>query len=608
MAAKIKQLIQNFVTSGMDETYDFEAKRKTILINVISTIGIINLIPLGIVAFTQDNQALGLFDLIVATALIAIILCLRKTGYHIIFSYFGVSFVASLFLFLFTTGGVDNTGHLWCYTLPILTSFLLGSKRGAIITSIFFGLSILVFTIEDYSSIIMTYPKDFKIRFIPSFLVVFALSYFYENIRQKTQQQLADKKTDLEERIEELKQSQEKEKDSSLMLETIINAIPDVLGVQDANHRIIYYNEAGYKLLNMSYEDVKDKKCFQLIGRNVPCDICATSEAYITKQPARDEKYVEELGVWLDVRSYPILDEKGKIIKVVEHLRNIDKEKLSEEALLQSEERYRSLVENTMYGYFICEIPSGRFLFLNQRWCELYGYKINEGLELKFWDVLSYDDHKRIQDLIESWMEGKKSSPEHQIFTAVHKDGSNFRIEISTSIVNFQKNPAFQGVIRDVTEKERLEKQLQQALRMEAIGILAGGVAHDFNNLLMGIQGNASLILLDLDEKHAHYEKLKNIEMYVKNAADLTKQLLGFARGGKYQVRPTDLNDLVKKSSEMFVRTKKEISIHQKYQEDIWRVEVDQGQMEQVLLNLYVNAWQAMPTGGSLYVQTENVI
>jgi nitrogen-specific signal transduction histidine kinase/ActR/RegA family two-component response regulator len=173
--------------------------------------------------------------------------------------------------------------------------------------------------------------------------------------------------------------------------------------------------------------------------------------------------------------------------------------------------------------------------------------------------------------------------------------------------VNFQEKTAFQGVIRDVTEKERLEQQLQQAQRMEAIGTLAGGVAHDFNNLLMGIQGNASLILLDKDVQNPHYERLKNIETYVKNGADLTKQLLGFARGGKYEVKPTDLNDLVKKSSEMFLRTKKEISIYPKYQEDIWGVEVDRGQIEQVLLNLYVNAWQAMPAGGRLYIQTENI-
>jgi CheY-like chemotaxis protein len=115
-------------------------------------------------------------------------------------------------------------------------------------------------------------------------------------------------------------------------------------------------------------------------------------------------------------------------------------------------------------------------------------------------------------------------------------------------------------------------------------------------------------MLLDVDTEHPHYEKLKNIEQYIQNAAGLTKQLLGFSRGGKYEVKPVNLNELMEKSSEMFGRTKKEIRLHSKLQEDIWIVEADQGQIEQVLLNLYVNAWQAMPNGGDLYLETENVM
>jgi CheY-like chemotaxis protein len=143
---------------------------------------------------------------------------------------------------------------------------------------------------------------------------------------------------------------------------------------------------------------------------------------------------------------------------------------------------------------------------------------------------------------------------------------------------------------------------------MEAIGTLAGGVAHDFNNLLMGIQGRSSLMLLDTDSSHPYYEHLKGIEDYVNSAADLTNQLLAFARGGKYEVKPEDLNKLVKDQNRMFGRTKKEITIGGEYEESLWSAEVDKGQIEQVLLNLYVNAWQSMPGGGNLYIQTENVI
>ena len=146
------------------------------------------------------------------------------------------------------------------------------------------------------------------------------------------------------------------------------------------------------------------------------------------------------------------------------------------------------------------------------------------------------------------------------------------------------------------------------AQKMEAVGTLAGGIAHDFNNLLMGFQGNLSLMLLDVDPKHPHHDYLMNMEDYVKRGSELTRQILGFARGGKYEVKPTDLNELLDKSSEMFSRTKKEILIHKKFQANLWPVEVDRGQIEQVLLNLFVNAWQAMPSGGKLFIETENMI
>ena len=156
-------------------------------------------------------------------------------------------------------------------------------------------------------------------------------------------------------------------------------------------------------------------------------------------------------------------------------------------------------------------------------------------------------------------------------------------------------------------ESKQLEAQFQQAQKMESIGTLAGGIAHDFNNVLMGIQGHTSLMLLGIDPDHPRFKRLNGIEDMVQAGTNLTKQLLGFARSGKYEVKPTDLNEQIKKSSEMFGRTKKEIKIHNKYQKDIWPVEVDRGQIDQVLLNLYINAWHAMLGGGDLYVETSNV-
>jgi two-component system cell cycle sensor histidine kinase/response regulator CckA len=139
---------------------------------------------------------------------------------------------------------------------------------------------------------------------------------------------------------------------------------------------------------------------------------------------------------------------------------------------------------------------------------------------------------------------------------------------------------------------------------MESIGTLAGGIAHDFNNLLMGIQGRTSLMAMDLDISHPHAEHIQAIGEYIKSATDLTRQLLGFARGGKYEVRPIDINELVLKSAAMFGRTRKQIRIHSNIQHQTLVVEADRRQIDQVLLNMYVNAWQAMPDGGELSLET----
>ncbi|MEJ2165963.1 MAG: PAS domain S-box protein [Desulfobacterales bacterium] len=287
-------------------------------------------------------------------------------------------------------------------------------------------------------------------------------------------------------------------------------------------------------------------------------------------------------------------------------LEDIAKREQIEKALRESEERYRSLVENTMDGYFIFQMPSGRFLFLNRRICSLFGYTMQEGLALSVWDVSEAKDHDYINRRMQERLQGKFMKFDRQVLKAIRKDGSTFLAEVSTSMVTFQNQTAIQGVLRDITEQENLREQLQKAERMQAIGRLAGGIAHDFNNLLMGIQGRTSLMLLDLYQGHPHYEQLKGIEDHVKRAVALTNQLLGFARGGKYQVAPVDLNKLIEENIGMFARTKKELSINTKYQEDIWPVEVDRNQIDQVLLNLYVNAWQAMPGGGHLFIQTRN--
>ena len=155
-------------------------------------------------------------------------------------------------------------------------------------------------------------------------------------------------------------------------------------------------------------------------------------------------------------------------------------------------------------------------------------------------------------------------------------------------------------------EKDQLKSRLLQSQKMEAIGTLAGGIAHDFNNLLMGIQGNIEMMALDLEDDSRYGRRFTTIQDCIKSGKHLTRQLLGFARLGKYEVRATNPNDLIDKCTALFGRTRQELRIVTDYQADVWTVNVDRGQIEQVLLNLLINAWQAMPEGGTISIETAN--
>jgi len=161
-------------------------------------------------------------------------------------------------------------------------------------------------------------------------------------------------------------------------------------------------------------------------------------------------------------------------------------------------------------------------------------------------------------------------------------------------------------IITDVTEKKRIQAQQMQSQKMETIGTLAGGIAHDVNNMLMGIQGNVCLMLMDTKPEDPHYEPLKSVEGVVESGARLTSYLLGYARKGRYDVQPINLNELVEETSERFGKTRKQINIYRNLDEGLSLIEGDRNQIEQVLLNLFVNTADAMPGGGDLILKTAN--
>jgi len=294
----------------------------------------------------------------------------------------------------------------------------------------------------------------------------------------------------------------------------------------------------------------------------------------------------------------------GMPVRATVVISDITEQKKTEETLRLSQEKYRLLADNANDAIFI--LQEGRIKFPNKKARRLAE---NLGLELgriDFTECIHPEDREKISDRYMRRIQGENPLNPF-VFRIIGRDGREIWAELNEVKVDWEGRPATLNFLRDITLQRKLEQQLKISQKMEAVGTLAGGVAHDFNNLLMGIQGRTSLMLLETDAVHPFYEHLKEIENYVVRAAELTRQLLGFARGGKYEVRPTDLNALVAQSIAMFGRTKKEISIKTKYQENLGTVEMDRSQIDQVLLNIFVNAWQAMHAGGILYVQTRNV-
>jgi len=286
---------------------------------------------------------------------------------------------------------------------------------------------------------------------------------------------------------------------------------------------------------------------------------------------------------------------------------DITERKKVEEILRESEARYRALYETAGDAIFV--MKNSLFYECNNKALNMFGCSNEQILRRSpayFSPLLQPDGSSSLEksrERIEAALSGK---PQFFEWRHARLDGTVFDTEVSLNMMEVSGEHYLLAVVREVTERKRLESQLLQAQKMEAIGALAGGMAHDFNNLLTGIQGYATLILMDLDPDHPHYGKVCSIEEQIRSGAELIKRLLGFAQGGAYEIRPLNLNEVVENTANLFGRTKKEIMIQKDFDKDLYTVEADRSQIEQLLLNLYLNAWQAMPYGGELCLETRN--
>ena len=244
-----------------------------------------------------------------------------------------------------------------------------------------------------------------------------------------------------------------------------------------------------------------------------------------------------------------------------------------ENLFTESENMYQIVVDNANESIFV--LQDDLMKFPNPATLDLFGYGKEELARMPFIHHVLEED-RAVWLGREQRLEGHRKTVSSSTFRILKASAETVWVDVNAVSIEWIDRPAFLVFLRDVTEKKMMEGELIHAQKMEAVGTLAGGTAHDFNNLLTGILGHTSLMLLNKDADDPHYERLKGIEQLVQSGANLTRQLLGFARGGKHEVKPTDLNELVRNSSEMFGRTRREISIHRKYQKDVYTVDAGQ--------------------------------
>lgn len=294
------------------------------------------------------------------------------------------------------------------------------------------------------------------------------------------------------------------------------------------------------------------------------------------------------------------------------HIANAIERKLAEDQLRESEERFRVSFQLNPDAIGIIRLQDGVYVDVNDGFTTISGYSREEVVGK------SSNETKLLMDPMDS----------HGIAEILRKNEALNNIEItfrtktgllryavmSAKIFKLHGEDHVLTICRDITERKReqerrfqLEEQLRHAHKMEAIGTLAGGLAHDFNNLLMGIEGRLSLMMEETDLEHPFITHIVGIQECAKKAANITGQLLGFAQGGKYEVKPMNLGELIQSQTEIFANATGEITIDLNVAPDLWTIEADQNQLRQVILNLYVNAKQAMPTGGNLRVRAENI-
>ncbi len=387
----------------------------------------------------------------------------------------------------------------------------------------------------------------------------------------------------------------------------LVENAPDLIHSVTPDGSFLYTNQAWKNALGYTAEELKTLKLMDIVeeGCRDKCH-CIFENLLSGENIARNETvFVAKDGHKVLVEGQcttSFLD--GKATRMTGFFRDIGERSHNEQALRESESRYRDLFEN---AHDIIQIlqPDGKLLYVNNSWRQTFGYDEEEIKDLSIFDIISPDCQDHCEDTFGKIISEEKTHYITTIFTA--KNGRQVLIE-GNAICKFEGGkPLYtQCIFRDVTEKKRMEEELIKAQKLESVGVFAGGIAHDFNNLLQAIIGNISLAKMYIDPQNKAYERLEKTEKASVLAQNLTQQLLTFSKGGEPIKSVTALSEIVTEATTFSLRGSK-VKCHYQLADNLWPVEADKGQLSQVTQNLAINASQAMPEGGILTIRATNI-
>lgn len=411
-------------------------------------------------------------------------------------------------------------------------------------------------------------------------------------LEQKVEERTSELRESNQELIKENEDRRRAEKELQLErdnFKNILGSMADGIYIVNKEYEIKYINPVTKK----EFGPADGRKCYEYLhGRTEVCPWCKISDVLAGKT-VRWEWHSSKNQKTYDLIDTPFRNSDGSISKL-EIFRDITEQKKAEEELKKSEYKYRRIFEESKEIIFVSSVD-GRFQDINPAGIQLFGYSSLDDIQKI---SIPLDLYKNPGDKNEYLEQMKKSGfvKDYELCLK-KKDGTEaIIVETSTAIYDDNKNVvAYRGIMRDITEKKGLEKQLMQAQKMEAIGTLAGGVAHDFNNLLTVINGYSGLALIQLDENNPLYEKILSIQQAGKRAETLTRQLLAFSRKQIYEPEIVSINQVIRSMDKMLARLiSEDIHIETILPDKLPDIKADKSQLEQILINLVVNARDAL--------------